>query len=93
MHLRFLCISHFYLRGDNYIIKKVRVVSLVRDRTTGPPLHPYQIVSNYLKTVWELWPAQDFRRDNHITKKLRVVSVACDMPTGPPLHSYQILLN
>ena len=30
--------------------KKVRVVSLECDMpTTGPPLHPYQILSNYLK--------------------------------------------
>ena len=36
-------------RGDNYIIKKLRVVSLARDMPTGPPLHPYKILSNYLK--------------------------------------------
>ena len=29
--------------------KKVRVVSLAWDTPTGPPLHPYQILSNYLK--------------------------------------------
>ena len=29
--------------------KKVRVVSLVCDVATGPPLHPHQILSNYLK--------------------------------------------
>ena len=46
------CISNFYLVGDNYIIKKPRVVSLVRDTTTGPPLHPYQILSNNLKQYW-----------------------------------------
>ena len=37
----------FCFRGDNYI--KKRVVSLARDTPTGPPLHPYQILSNYLK--------------------------------------------
>ena len=31
------------------IMNKVRVVSLARDMPTGPPLHPYQILSNYLK--------------------------------------------
>ena len=39
----------FLLQGDNYITNKVRVVSLARDTPTGPPLHPYQILSNYLK--------------------------------------------
>ena len=39
----------FGLRGDNYITKKVRVVSLARDTPTGPPLQPYQLLSNYLK--------------------------------------------
>ena len=39
----------FGFRGDNYITKKkVRVVSLARDKPTGPPLHFYQILS-YLK--------------------------------------------
>ena len=41
--------SDFYFRGDNYITKKVKVVSLVRDTTTDPSLHPYQILWNYLK--------------------------------------------
>ena len=34
----------FCFRGDKYITNKVRVVSLARDRPTGPPLHPYQIL-------------------------------------------------
>ena len=33
----------------NYIMKKVRVVSFANDMPTGPPLNPYQILSNYLK--------------------------------------------
>ena len=41
--------SEFCFRGDNYITKKVRVVSLARDTPTGHPLHPYQILSKYLK--------------------------------------------
>ena len=85
-------LQYFCFRGDNYITNKVRVVSLAQDTPTGPPLHPYQVLSNYL-TVWEVWPAQDFgfRGDNYITKAMRVVSLACDVPTGPPLHAYQIL--
>ena len=39
----------FCFRGDNYITKKVRVISLARETRTGPPLHLYQILSNYLK--------------------------------------------
>ena len=35
--------------GDNYMKKKVRVVSLACDMTTGRQPHPYQILSNYLK--------------------------------------------
>ena len=36
--------------GDNYI-KKEGVVSLAHSMSTGPPLHPYQILSNYLKQM------------------------------------------
>ena len=39
----------FGVRGDDYITKTVRVVSLARDTPTGPPLHSYQIYSNYLR--------------------------------------------
>ena len=39
----------FFFRGDNYIKKKVRVVSLAHDLPTAPPLYSYQILSNYLK--------------------------------------------
>ena len=39
----------FCFRGDNYTTNKVRIVSLAPDTPIGPPLHPYQILSNYLK--------------------------------------------
>ena len=39
----------FCFRGEIYIKKKVRVVSLARDMPTGLPLHPHQMLSNYLK--------------------------------------------
>ena len=39
----------FGFRGDNYITKKLRVISPAHDMPTGPPLHIYQILSNYLK--------------------------------------------
>ena len=41
--------TDFCFRGDNYITKKVRVDSLAPNMPTGPPLHPFQILSNYLK--------------------------------------------
>ena len=38
----------FGFRGDNYIMKTERVVSLAWDAPTGPPLHSYQILSKYV---------------------------------------------
>ena len=38
----------FGFRGGNYIIKKVRVVSLVCYMPTGPPLHFYKTLSKYV---------------------------------------------
>ena len=82
-------IQYFCSRGDNYILNKVRVVSLTRDTPSGPPLHPYQILSNYLKQYgnYGLHKISDSGGDNYLTKTVRVVSLACDVPTGPPLHS------
>ena len=74
-------------------MKKVKAISPARDTSTNPPLHPYQILSNYLKQC-RFWPAQDFSfRGGNYIKTVRVVSLAGYMPTGPPLHSYQILSN
>ena len=36
-------------RENNYITKKVRVVSFASDTPTGTPFHPHQISLNYLK--------------------------------------------
>ena len=44
-----MSLQYFCFRGDNYITNKVRVLSLAWDTPTGTPLHPYQILSNYLK--------------------------------------------
>ena len=38
----------FGFRGDNYITKKMRVVSLASNMPTGPPLHSYQILPKYV---------------------------------------------
>ena len=82
------CISDFYFRGYNYITKK-EIVSLARDTTTGPSLHPYQILSNYLKQ-YESYGLHKILASGE-KKLLRFVSLACDIPTGTPLYSYQIL--
>ena len=97
---KLLSAQDFGFRVDNYITKKVRVVSPAQDTLTGPPLHFYQmplpnIIKIYLR-VSKLWRAQNFGfwGDNFITKKkVRVVSLANDMSTGPPFHPYQILSN
>ena len=39
----------FSLRRGNYITKKVRIVLLACDTSTGPPLHSYQMSSKYTK--------------------------------------------
>ena len=38
----------FCFRGDNYITKTVRVVTLARDTPAGPPLHFNQTLSKYV---------------------------------------------
>ena len=38
----------FGFRGGNYIIKKLRAVSLACDMPTGPPLHFYKTLSKYV---------------------------------------------
>ena len=41
----------FCFRGDNYIMKEVRVVSLAWDMPTGPPLHSHQNISKGIKVM------------------------------------------
>ena len=77
----------FGFRGDNYIRKKVRVVSCMVHASSS-------FLPNIIKIclrVSKFWSAQDFgfRGGNYIIKEVRVVSLACDMPTGPPLHFYK----
>ena len=96
--LELLPAQDFGLREDNYLTKKVTVVSLACDMPTSPPLHSYQILPKYVKGYQSYGMHKDdynfcFRGDNYITNKVRVVSLARDMPTGPPLYPYQILSN
>ena len=69
-------LQYFCFRGDNYIMNKVRVVSLAWDMPTGLHLHPYQI-SNYLSMGVMACTDFGFRGDNYIMKTVRVVSLAC----------------
>ena len=46
----------FHFRGDNFTTNKVRVLSVTHNTLTGPPLHPYQILSNYLKQYGSYGP-------------------------------------
>ena len=43
-----MVVQDFGIRGSNYIIKKVRVVSLACDMPTDPPLHFYKTLSQYV---------------------------------------------
>ena len=68
----------FGFRGDNYIRKIVRVVSLARDIPTGPPIyssHHYQNMSNRIK-VMERTRMSTISASGEITNKVRVISLA-----------------
>ena len=86
-------VQDFGFRGDNYLTNKVTVVSLAHDTPTGP-LHPYQILSNYLKQYGS-YGLQKISASGEISfyQTVRVVALALDIPTGLPIHSYQILPN
>ena len=58
--------TDFCFRGDNYIMKKVRVVSLAY----WPSSSSLPNIITLSQTIWELWPVQDFgfKGDNNITK-------------------------
>ena len=86
-------LTDFYFRRD-YITKKVWVVSLARDTVTGPPLHLYQILLNYLKP-FESDSLHKILASGEIT--YYEDSESClflrDTPTGPPLHSYHFIIK
>ena len=87
------CSSDFYFRGDNYITKKARVVSLyvILLVLLFIPTKYYQIIPNSMGVM--ACTRFCFRGDNYITKKLRIVSLARSTSTGPSLYSCQILSN
>ena len=70
--------TNFYFRGDNYITKKLSCLSCMQQTYCSSS----SSLPNTIKlprTVWELWPAQDFdfRGDNNIMKIVRVISFLC----------------
>ena len=73
-------------------MNKVRVVPLAHDMPTGPPLHSYQILSNYIKH-YRSYGLHKISASGEITirKRVGVVSLARDTPTDPHLHPYQLL--
>ena len=84
----------FGFRGDNYITKTVRVITLARNIPTGPLLHFYQTLSKYV-LGYKSYGLHKISASGEITTQLivRVVSLTHNTPTGPPLHPYQILSN
>ena len=87
--------QNFGIRGNNYILKTVRVVNLARNIPTGPLLHFYITLSKYVLGN-QSYGLHKISASGEITTqeiKLRVVSLTRDMPTGPSLHPYQILSN
>ena len=59
----------FGFRGSNYIIKKVRVVSLASDMPTGPPLHFYKRFSKYVLGYQVMECTRLWLQGRYITKK------------------------
>ena len=90
----------FRFRGDKYIIKKVRVVSLTRNMPTGSYLCLYQILPKYFKPLWSY--AQEFGLEIHsgeITWKKNIkilsflhVTLLTDLIYVPTKY-YQIISN
>ena len=97
--LGIMACTRFWLQGDNYMKKKVRVVSFAPDTPTGPPLHPYQILSKYFKKQGSKLNAKilcrpevdfAFSGHNYMINKVRVVSLTCDTPSVSYVCLYQI---
>ena len=99
--LEFWPARDFGFRGDTYITKKFRVVSLARDTPTRLlvllfiPTKYYQNMSKGIKVMERTRMSMDFsfREDNYIRKKVKVVSLARNTPIRPPLYFRQILWN
>ena len=83
----------FSFGGDNYITKKMRVVSLTHNLPTVLlfiPTKYYQIVSNSM----EVMACTRFQLQGRwLHNKDRVVSLAHNMPTGSPLYFYKYYQN
>ena len=98
----------FCFGGDNFITRKVRVVSLARDTPSGPPLHPYQILSkdihqilsNYLKqygstVIWLVPGKVMLHNDFQITALSNLLFCLADTEYYPSLkyHTKEFVIR
>ena len=82
-------------KGDNPNSKKVRVVILVCNMSSGPVLHFCQVPSKYSKgyssyRAEEKSISNKTKGDISKSKKARVVIHVRYMSSGPVLHFYQV---
>ena len=78
-------------KGDNSKNKKGRVVILVRDTSSGPVLHFFQVPSKYSKGYSSYRAdtksfSNKTKGDDFKSKKGRVVILVRDTSSGPVLH-------
>ena len=82
-------------KGDNAKSKKGSVVILVRNKSSCPVLHFYQVPSKYSKEYLSCRADRKSfsnitKGDNSKSKKNRVVNLVCNTSSHPDLHFYQI---
>ena len=97
-----LAAQAFDFKGDKYVTKKVRDVSLTRDMLTGLYLCLYQIVSKYFKPIevmkcTRIRLRNSFRGDNLKKKRTKILSflhmtLLLDLIYVPTKY-YQIISN
>ena len=81
-------------QGDHSKSKNARVVILVRNTSSGPILHFYQVSSKYSKGSLtyraDTILSNITKGDNAKSKKARVVILVRNTSSGPILHFYQV---
>ena len=86
---------HNITKGDNAKSKKVRVVIFVRDTSSRPVLHFYQVPSNYSEGYSSYWAdtksiSNKTKGNNFKIKKARVVILVKDTSFHPVIYFYQV---
>ena len=82
-------------KGNNSKRMKDRVIILVRDASSLPVLHFYQVSSKYSKGYLSYIAdkksiSNKMKGDNSKSKKARSVILVCDTLSHPVLHIYQV---